>query len=189
MEVAAALAASAVKGDIAAARTLQAAATALSASDPSVAADLCSRALQITPDEDPLRGRWPLKRSCCCTPPDGQARARTSPTGAAAVHARRPGGGGTAGPRRHDRARAGRPSSRRSSCARTAVVVPTLRARHLAVLTHNLLMAGEPEQSRALVPDARDMVVAVADPTAAFVSNSPRAGWRTPTVTSDAHSN
>ena len=45
---------------------------------------------------------------------------------------------------------------------------PVLRARHLTVLTHNLLVSGSPERAEALVPEARDMVATTADPTAAF---------------------
>lgn len=169
VEVATALAASAVKGDIAAARTLQAAATALSPADPSVAADLCYRALQITPDEDALRGSLAAQTILLLhaagrigegkdladgvlrqfMPVDQEAEVRLALASMTAL-----------------------PPDVRAAAGRRALELPslppTLRARHLAVLTHNLLMAGEPAQAQALLPDAREMVVTSADPTAAF---------------------
>ncbi|NMO49938.1 AAA family ATPase [Actinoplanes sp. TBRC 11911] len=169
VEVASALAASAVEGDIAAARTLQAAATALSSSDPSTAADLCYRALELAPDDDALRGALATQTVLLLhaagrvregkdfadrmlrqfLPDDQEAEVRLTLAGMIALAP-------------DVRAAAGRRALELPS------LPPALRARHLAVLTHNLLVAGEPAQSEALLPSAREMVATSADPTAAF---------------------
>ncbi|WP_436535901.1 ATP-binding protein [Actinoplanes sp. HUAS TT8] len=169
VEVAVALAASATPGDVAAARTLQAAAAALSTSDPSTAADLGRRALELIPDHDPLRaplaaqtiqllhaaGRAREGRDLAdgvlrqLMPVDQEAEVRLTLAGLIALA---PDLRVTAGLR----------------ALELPSLSPRLRARHLAVLTHNLLVAGEPARAEALVPEARDLVASTADPTAAF---------------------
>jgi DNA-binding CsgD family transcriptional regulator len=169
VELATALAASAEKGDTAAARTLQAAATALSTSDPSTAADLCCRALELTPDNDSLRGSLAAQAVLLLhaagrigegkdfadgvlrqlMPVDQEAEVRLNLAGMIALAP-------------DVRAAAGLRALELPSLS------PTLRARHLAVLTHNLLVAGSPAQAEALVPEAREMVATTADSTAAF---------------------
>jgi DNA-binding CsgD family transcriptional regulator/tetratricopeptide (TPR) repeat protein len=169
VELATALAASAVKGDIAAARTLRATAVALSASDPSTAADLCSRALQLTPDDDSRRGSLAAQTVLLLhaagrtaegkdfadgvlrqfPPVDQEAEVRLTLAGMIALAP-------------DVRATAGRRALELPSLS------PTMRARHLAALTYNLFVAGEFGQVHSLVPVAREMAVTSANPTAAF---------------------
>ena len=156
-EVATQLAASAEPGDEVAITTLVKAAETLGPTDPGAAADLSQRALELAPRQHPLRGpmvaetalwlhaaarRGEEARAFADTalrdvlPTVQEAEVRLSIAGMFAIS-----------------------PDLRAESGRRALALPglpeELRARHLAVLVHNLVTAGRLEEARALYAEAR----------------------------------
>lgn len=156
VEVAAQLAASAEPGDQLAIATLLKAAEALGPTDPGAASDLSQRALELAPRYHPLRGPLVAQTAVWLhaagraadakafadtalrevLPPEQEAEVRLSIAGMFAIS--------------HDvRAEAGR----------QALALPgllaDLRARHLALLFHNLVTAGRFEEARTGLDEAK----------------------------------
>ena len=160
VEVATQLAASAGPGDEVAITTLLKAAEALGTTDPGAAADLSQRALELAPRHHPLRGpmvaetalwlhaaarRGEEAKAFADTalrdvlPTEQEAEVRLSIAGMFAIS-----------------------PDLRAESGRRALALPglpeELRARHLAVLFHNLVTAGRLEEARALHVEARTAV-------------------------------
>jgi DNA-binding CsgD family transcriptional regulator len=169
VEVAAQLAATAVPGDGAAVRTLREAARTLADSDPSTAADLCRRALELASDADPVRGPLAAQTALLLhaagrvgegkafadavlgevLPPEQEAEVRLSLAGMMALS-----------------------PDVRAEAGRLALAIPglpaALRARHVVSLVHNLWVAGCATETLELLPEAREVVAAIGDPTLAY---------------------
>jgi DNA-binding CsgD family transcriptional regulator len=168
-EVAAQLAESAVPGDEAAVATLSNAARVLGANDPSAAADLSRRALELAPSAFPARaelvadtalllhaaGRGEEGRAFVDThlrsalPPEEEARVLLTIAGMFALS----------------------PDVRLDADRRALAlegVSPTARARHHAALFHNLLVAGRFDEGREALDATRKVVRASDDGVAAF---------------------
>jgi DNA-binding CsgD family transcriptional regulator len=150
VEVATQLAASAEPGDELAIATLLKAAEALGPTDPAAASDLSQRALELAPRKHPLRGPLVAQTAVWLhaagraadakafadtalrevLPPQQEAEVRLSIAGMFAIS--------------HDV---------RAEASRQALALPglrtDLRARHLALLFHNLVTAGRLEEARA----------------------------------------
>ena len=160
VEVATQLAASAGPGDEVAITTLLKAAEALGTTDPGAAADLSQRALELAPRHHPLRGpmvaetalwlhaaarRGEEAKAFADTalrdvlPAEQEAEVRLSIAGMFAIS-----------------------PDLRAESGRRALALPglpeELRARHLAVLFHNLVTAGRLTEARALHAEARTAV-------------------------------
>ncbi len=155
VEVATQLAESAEPGDEVAITTLLKAAEALGATDPGAAADLSQRALELAPRRHPLRGplvaqtavwlhaagRGEEAKAFADTalhqafPPEQEAEVRLSIAGMFAIS-----------------------SDVRAEECRQALALPglpaNLRARHLALLFHNLVTAGRRDDARAMLEEA-----------------------------------
>jgi len=155
VEVATQLAESAEPGDEVAITTLLKAAEALGATDPGAAADLGQRALELAPRRHPLRGplvaqtavwlhaagRGKEAKAFADTalhqafPPEQEAEVRLSIAGMFAIS-----------------------SDVRAEECRQALALPglpaRLRARHLALLFHNLVTAGRCDDARAMLEEA-----------------------------------
>jgi DNA-binding CsgD family transcriptional regulator len=154
VEVATQLAASAAPGDEVAIATLMKASDAISDSDPGRAADLARRALDLTTRQHQLRGPLIARTAVLlhaaarskeakafadgalgqALPPDQEAEVRLSIASLFAIS----------------------PEVRAASC-RSALALdglpPALRARLLAQLFHNLVVAVRPEEARQLAPE------------------------------------
>ena len=155
VEVAMQLAESAERGDEVAITTLLKAAEAVGTTDPSAAADLSQRALDLAPRRHPLRGslvaqtavwlhaagRGEEAKAFADTalhhafPPEQEAEVRLSIAGMFAIS-----------------------SDVRAEECRQALALPglpaNLRARHLALLFHNLVTAGRWDDARAVLEEA-----------------------------------
>jgi DNA-binding CsgD family transcriptional regulator len=154
VEVATQLAESAEPGDEVAITTLSKAAEALGATDPGAAADLSQRAIDLAPRRHPLRGplvaqtavwlhaagRGEAAKAFADTalhqalPPEQEAEVRLSIAGMFAIS-----------------------SDVRAEECRQALALPGLpahlRARHLALLFHNLVTAGRWDEARAMLEE------------------------------------
>ena len=170
VEVAMQLAASAESGDEMAITTLLKATEMLGPTDPSAAADLSLRALEICPTKHPLRGplvagtavwlhaagRGAEAKSFADTalrqvlPPEQEAAVRLSIAGMFSIS----------------------PDVRAEAC-RGALALPGLpaglRARHLALLFHNLVTAGRTPEARAVLQEAGTAVQRCHDLAGQFV--------------------
>ncbi len=170
IEVATQLAASAEPGDEIAVTTLFKAAEALGITDPGAAADLSQRALELAPRKHPLRGPLVAQTAVWlhaagraeeakefadtalrqALPPEQEAEVRLSIAGMFAISA----------------------DVRAESC-RQALALPALpahlRARHLALLFHNLMTAGRFDEARAVLEDAIAAVKGCDDVAGRFV--------------------
>jgi len=178
VEVAKQLAASAEPGDEVAITTLMKAAEALGATDPGAAADLSQRALELAPRQHPLRGplvaetavwlhaaarRGEEAKAFADTalrdvlPAAQEAEVRLSIAGMFAIS-----------------------PDVRAETGRQALAVPglpgSLRARHLAVLFHNLVTAGRLIEARAVLVEARTAVQECHDVAGQFVLELAEAG-------------
>src|SRR5207302_2997641 len=177
VEVAVQLAASAEPDDAAAARTLRDASRALAGSDPSRAADLSLRALDLAGRDDPLRGTLAAETALLLhaagrvtegkqfadrilgevLAPEQEGEVRLSIARMLALSA-------------DVRAEAGL-----RALALPGLPAP-LRARHLATLVHNRLVGGRYEEARARVREARQAVDASGDANATFALDLAEAG-------------
>lgn len=177
VEVATQLAASAEPGDEVAITTLLKAAEALGTTDPGAAADLSQRALELAPRQHPLRGplvaetavwlhaaaRGEEAKAFADTalrdvlPAAQEAEVRLSIAGMFAIS-----------------------PDVRAETGRQALTLPglpeNLRARHLAVLFHNLVTAGRLEEARAVLVAARTAVQECHDVAGQFVLELAEAG-------------
>jgi DNA-binding CsgD family transcriptional regulator len=169
VEVAMQLAESASPGDEVAVTTLSKAAEALGATDPGTAADLSQRALELAPRRHLLRGplvartaiwlhaagRGEEAKAFADTalheafPPEQEAEVRLSIAGMFALS----------------------PDVRAEECHH-ALALPglpaNLRARHLALLFHNLVTAGRFDEARAMIDEVTLAVHGCDDPAAGF---------------------
>src|SRR5205807_1087652 len=177
VEVAVQLAASAEPDDAAAARTLRDASRALAGSDPSRAADLSLRALDLAGRDDPLRGTLAAETALLLhaagrvtegkqfadrilgevLAPEQEGEVRLSIARMLALSA-------------DVRAEAGL-----RALALPGLPAP-LRARHLATLVHNRLVGGRYEEARARVCEARQAVDPSGDANATFALDLAEAG-------------
>jgi DNA-binding CsgD family transcriptional regulator len=180
VEVATQLAASAEPGDEVAITTLQKAAQALAATDPGAAADLSRRALELAPRQHPLRGPLVAETALWLhaaarpgeeakafadtalrdvLPAAQEAEVRLSIAGMFAIS-----------------------PDVRAETGRQALALPglpeRLRARHLAVLVHNLVTAGRVEEARAILAESAKAVQAAHDPAGRFVLELAESGLR-----------
>src|ERR1700722_3916115 len=171
VEVATQLAASAERGDEVAITTLQKAAQALAATDPGAAAELSRRALELAPRQHPLRGPLVAETALWLhaaarpgeeakafadtalrdvLPAAQEAEVRLSIAGMFAIS-----------------------PDVRAETGRQALALPGLpehlRARHLAVLFHNLVTAGRVEEARAIQAESGKAVHACDDEAGRFV--------------------
>jgi DNA-binding CsgD family transcriptional regulator len=177
VEVATQLAESASPGDEVAVTTLSKAAEALGATDPGAAADLSQRALELAPRRHPLRGplvaqtavwlhaagRGEEAKAFADTalheafPPEQEAEVRLSIAGMFALS----------------------PDVRAEEC-RHALALPglpaNLRARHLALLLHNLVTAGRFDEARAMLEEVTLAVHGCDDLTAGFALELAKSG-------------
>jgi DNA-binding CsgD family transcriptional regulator len=169
VEVATQLAASAEPGDELAIATLLRAAEALGTTDPGAGADLSQRALEVAPRAHPLRGPLVAETAVLL-----HAAARVEEAKAFADTALR-----QALPAEQEaEVRLGIAGmfalspDVRADASRQALALPglpkSLRARHMARLIYNLLVAGRPREARAMLPEARAEVSASGDAGAAF---------------------
>jgi DNA-binding CsgD family transcriptional regulator len=177
VEVAMQLAGSAEPGDEVAIATLLKAAEAIGTTDPSAAADLGRRALELAPLHHPLRG--PLVAGtavwlhAAARAEDAKAFADTAlrqvlpPAQEAVVHLSIAGMFSLS------------PEVRADSC-RAALAFPDLpgdlRARHQALLFHNLVTAGRTVEARAVLTGARTAVQQSGDVAAQFILELAEAG-------------
>ena len=171
------LAASAEPGDEVAIATLLKAAEAIGTTDPSAAADLGRRALELAPLHHPLRG--PLVAGTAVWLhaaargeeakefADTALRQVLPPAQEAAVHLSIAGMFSLS------------PDVRAESC-RAALALPDLpehlRVRHQALLLHNLMTAGRTAEARAILADARAAVRQSGDAAAQFMLEVAEAG-------------
>jgi DNA-binding CsgD family transcriptional regulator len=169
VEVATRLASSAARGDEVAVSTLMKASDALGGTDPGQAADLARRALDLTAERHPLRGPLVARiavllhaasRSEEATafadralhetlPAEQEAEVRLSIANLFSIS----------------------PEVRAESCRRALALPglpPSLRARLLAQLLYNLVVAGRPENARDLLGDVTQAVEVSNDPHARF---------------------
>ena len=177
VDVAIQLSASAERGDEVAITTLLKAAEVLAPTDPSAAADLGQRALALAPDHHPLRGPLVAQTAVCLhaagraeeaktfadtalrhvLPPQQEATVRLSIGGMFSIS----------------------PDDRADSC-RQALALPGLsdglRARHLALLFHNLVTAGRVDHARDVLDDACDATQVAGDLAARFVLELAQSG-------------
>src|SRR5271154_479302 len=169
IEVAEQLASSASPGDSEAIDILTRAIKTLGASDPSAAAELAQRALELTPRDDPRRG--PLvgdvvvllhaagRAEEATAFADGALRELLPPEQESEV---RYGIAGMFSLSPDVRAEAGRKALALSG------LTPRDRARHLARLVHNTLAAGRRTQARELLREAKDEIEAYGDEASIF---------------------
>ncbi len=177
VEVATQLAASAEPGDEIAITTLFKAAEALGVTDPGAAADLSQHALELAPRKQPLRGPLVAQTALWlhaagraeeakefadtalrqAFPPEQEAGVRLSIAGMFAISA----------------------DVRAESC-RQALALPALpanlRARHLALLFHNLMTAGRLDEARAVLEEATVAVRGCDDVPGRFVLELAQSG-------------
>ena len=169
VEVAIQLASSATPGDEVAITTLMKASDTLGSTDPGQAADLARRALDLTTDSHPLRGPLVARTAILLN-----AAARSEEARAFADGALR-----QALPVLQEvQVRLSiaslftiSPEVRAESCRRAldlAGVPPDLRARVLALLFHNLVVAGRPEQAQQLLKEVEQAVEETRDGAARF---------------------
>jgi DNA-binding CsgD family transcriptional regulator len=169
VEVATQLASSAVPGDEVAITTLMKASDALGSSDPGQAADLARRALDLTSEHHPLRGPLVARAAILLN-----AAARSEEAQAFADGALR-----QALPALQEaQVRLSiaslfsiSPEVRAESCRRAldlAGVPPDQRARMLALLLYNLVVAGRRGQARKLFPEVEQAVEQTRDSAARF---------------------
>jgi DNA-binding CsgD family transcriptional regulator/tetratricopeptide (TPR) repeat protein len=167
VEVATQLAASAEPGDEVAIATLMKASDALSGSDPGQAAGLARRALSLTGEQHPLRGplvaRVAIQLHAAgqseqarafadsalgqALPADQEAEVRLSIASLSVIS----------------------PEERADSCRRALALPglpPDLRARLLAQLVYNLVVAGRPDHARRQLKEAKEAVEGTRDPAA-----------------------
>jgi DNA-binding CsgD family transcriptional regulator len=169
VEVATQLASSAVPGDQVAITTLMKASDALSNSDPGQAADLTRRALDLTPEQHPLRGPLVARAAILLHAAGRSKEARAFADGALrqALPAEQ-----------EAEVRLSiaslfslSPELRAESCRRALALPelpPDLRARLLAHLFYNLVVAIRPDQAQQQVEEAREAVGATHDSAARF---------------------
>jgi len=177
VEVATRLAASAARGDEVAVSTLMKASDALGGTDPGQAADLARRALDLTAERHPLRGPLVARiavllhaasRSEEATafadralhetlPAEQEAEVRLSIAGMFAIS-----------------------SDVRAEEGRQALALPdlpaSLRARHLALLFHNLVTAGRRDSARAMLEEVTQAVRDCDDVASRFALELARSG-------------
>jgi DNA-binding CsgD family transcriptional regulator len=169
VEVATQLASSAVPGDQVAITTLMKASDALSSSDPRQAADLTRRALDLTAEQHPLRGPLVARAAILLHAAGGSEEARAF----ADVALRQ------ALPAEQEaEVRLSiaslfslSPEVRAESCRRALALsgLPSdLRARLLAQLFYNLVVAVRPDQAQQQVEEAKEAVGATRDSAARF---------------------
>jgi DNA-binding CsgD family transcriptional regulator len=168
-EVADRLAASAAPGDQGAVSTLRDAARSLGGSDPSTAANLSQRALELTTAGDPAHGPIAAETAMLLL---AAGRVSEGTVLADALLDK------TMGPEQDAQVRlgiarmVGLSPDVRADAGRRALALPglpaPLRARHVASLLHNLLVAGRMAEALELAPGAREVVRGSADPDAAF---------------------
>jgi hypothetical protein len=177
VEVATQLASSASAGDELAIKTLMKAADALGATDPGQAADLARRALELTGDRHPLRGPLVARTAVLL-----HAAARAEEAKAFADRALRP-----ALPAEQEaEVRLSiasmfslAPDLRADSCRRAlslAGLPADLRARLLAQLFHNLVVAVRPQEAQAVLEDVKASVEITRDGAARFTMELAEAG-------------
>jgi DNA-binding CsgD family transcriptional regulator len=170
VEVATQLAASAEPGDERAIATLRDAAETLGTSDPSAAAGLSRRALELAPRKHPLRGALVAQTTvllhAAARPEEAQAFAeeylqKVLPTAEEAEVCLSIANMFALSP------------DIRAAASRRALVLPGLstrdRARHLARLVYNLIQAGRPGEAQSLLADARTVIGSAEDATAASI--------------------
>jgi DNA-binding CsgD family transcriptional regulator len=177
VEVATQIAASAEPGDEFAIATLVSAVAALGTSDPGAAADLGRRALSLTPAKHPLRGPLVAQTAvllhcaarsteakevadsalCHSLTSEHEADVQLSIAGMASLSA-----------------------DERVSASQQALGLPELspgtRAKHLARLVHNLLIAGRADEARATIAEARSAADASGDGAATVTLDLAEAG-------------
>ncbi|MDB5067122.1 MAG: LuxR family transcriptional regulator [Chloroflexi bacterium] len=169
VEVATQLASSAARGDEVAITTLMKASDALRSTDPGQAADLARRALDLTTERHPLRGPLVARIAVLlhaanrtdeatafadsalreALPAEQEAEVRLSIASLFSIS----------------------PEVRADSCRRAlalAGVPPDLRARLLAQLLYNLVVAVRPDQARDLLGEVREAVEVTGDGAARF---------------------
>ena len=169
VEVAVQLASSAAPGDQVAITTLMKASDALSSSDPGQAADLTRRALDLTAEQHPLRGPLVARAAILlhaagrseeatafadgalrqALPAEQEAEVRLSIASLFSLS----------------------PDARAQSCRRALALPglpPDLRARLLAHLLYNLVVAVRPDQAEQQLDEAREAVEATRDSAARF---------------------
>ena len=169
VEVATQLAASATPGDEVAVTTLMKASDALAGTDPGQAADLARRALDLTTEGHPLRGPLVARVAILLN-----AAARSEEAQAFAASALRQ----ALPPRQEAEVRLSiaslfsiSPEVRAESCGRALDlpgVPPDQRARLLALLLYNLVVAGRRGQARQLLPEVEQAVEQTRDRAARF---------------------
>jgi DNA-binding CsgD family transcriptional regulator len=169
VEVAAQLAECAEAGDDAAITTLHEAASILGRTEPLAAAQFGQTALTLAPRRHPLRGALATQYALLlhAAAQTDQARAFTDTALRQTLPA-----GHEAEVRLSIAEMLGISPDVRVDAGRRALELedlsPELRARHLAQLAHNLLVAGEPVSARATIVEARQMVSSCGDAHAAF---------------------
>ena len=170
VEVAVQLAASAAPGDQVAITTLMKASDALSGSDPGQAADLTRRALDLTAEQHPLRGPLVARAAILLHAAGRSEEARAFADGALSQ----------ALPAEQEaEVRLSiaslfslSPDVRAESCRRALALPglpPDLRARLLAHLFYNLVVAVRPDQAEQQLKEARQAVDATRDSAARFI--------------------
>ncbi|HEY2437442.1 MAG TPA: AAA family ATPase, partial [Solirubrobacteraceae bacterium] len=169
VEVAIQLAAGAGPGDEVAITTLLAAAEALATTEPGASADLSLRALELAPERHPLRGPLVVQAAISLHEAGRVAEGKAFADGA--LRALLP----------HEQEAEVRLSIARmlslspdvrAHTGRLALELPglsdSLRDRHLALLFHNLVVAGRPRDAHALMGQTEAAVLATADADADF---------------------
>jgi DNA-binding CsgD family transcriptional regulator len=184
VDVATQLAASAEPGDAAAVRTLRDAARAVAAAGPGMASDLSGKAFDLTRKDDPLRGTLAAETALLLhaagrgaegkefadrilsdvLPAEQEAQVRLSLARMLSISA----------------------DARADSGVR-ALALPglplALRARHVATLVHNRLVAGRVAEARERLPEARAVVMSSEDANAVFTLDLAEAGLEYTTAT------
>jgi DNA-binding CsgD family transcriptional regulator len=169
VEVAVQLASSAAPGDQVAITTLMNASDALSSSDPGQAADLTRRALDLAAERHPLRGPLVARTAILLHAAGRSEEARAFADGALRQ---------TLPAEQEAEVRLSiaslfslSPEARAESCRRALALPglpPDLRARLLAQLLYNLVVAGRPDQAEQQLDEARQAVEATRDSAARF---------------------
>jgi DNA-binding CsgD family transcriptional regulator/tetratricopeptide (TPR) repeat protein len=177
VEVAAQLAASAEPGDEVAIATLLKAAEALGTTDPKAAADLSQRALEIAPPQHPLRGQLVAQTAIFLS---GSLHSEQAKQFAETELSR------TLPPAQEAEVMlsiadiSGISADERSDAARRGLAIPglsmDLRARLLARIALNLLVAGRISETRSVLPETRAAVQASGHPAATFQLNLAECG-------------